>query len=214
MNTCILGCQYIPSIEYFAHWLHHEKICIEAHENFQKRSWRNRTCILSPGKILTLTVPLQKGKHQQLNIQGVKIAYDEPWPEKHIRSLQTAYGKTAYAEEALYGIREILDSKKEKLWDLNLALLDYLTFLMRGSWKYSFTNNFISNYPDEVSDFRYVLPAGKTRLPIEALPTYPQVQRLQQSFQPNLTILDALCHLGPGTMDYLTRYAALLYPTP
>ena len=213
MSTCILGCQYIPSAEYFAHWLHHGEIQIEAHENFQKRTWRNRTCILSPGVPLLLTVPLQKGKHQQLNIRDVRIAYDEPWPEKHIRSLQTAYGNTAFAEEVLEGLFEILAVEKERLWDLNFLLIDYLTSLIGGHWKYSVTPTFMISYPNEVIDFRKGIPAGESNIPIEAIPNYPQVQRLHQSFQPNLTILDALCHLGPGTMGYLARYAAQLYPT-
>jgi len=213
MTTCILGCQYIPSAEYFAHWLHHGEIHMEAHENYQKRTWRNRTCILSPGDPLSLTVPLQKGKHQQQDIREVQIAYDEPWPEKHIRSLQTAFGNTAFGEEVLEGLFEILKSENERLWDLNLLIIEHLTSLLSGKWTYRLTFDFKASYPNEVVDLRKGIPAGESSIPNEALPVYQQVQRLHQSFQPNLTILDALCHLGPGTMDYLARYAAQLYPT-
>lgn len=211
MPDCVLGSQYIPSIEYFAHWIQHGEILIEAHENFQKRTWRNRTCILSPGDPLLLTVPLQKGKHQQMNIRDVLISYAEPWPELHVRSLQTAYGKTAFAEEVLEGIFMNINSGKESLWELNIALLDYLTSLLPGDWTYSFTKHFEKNYPKEIYDFRSGIPAGITGISDQKIPQYPQVQRLHQSFQPNLSILDVLCHLGPGTMDYLSRYAAQLY---
>lgn len=148
-----------------------------------------------------------------MNIQEVLIAYDEPWLEKHFRSLQTAYGKTAFAEEVLEGLLEILTLEKEKLWDLNLLLLDYLTSFLRGSWNYSLTDTYEKSYPQEIHDFRSGIAAGISSVPIKSLPTYTQVQRLHQSFQPNLTILDALCHLGTDTMDYLARYAAQLYPT-
>jgi len=213
MLTCILGCQYIPSAEYFAHWLHHRVVLLEAHENFQKRTWRNRTTILSPSEPLSLTVPLQKGKHQQQSIQDVRIAYDEPWLQNHLRSLQTAYGKTAFAEEVLQGVFDILSLQHEKLWDLNLQILDYLIPMMSGTWKFSMTDTFVTSYAPEVFDFRSGVQAGGTHIPTPGLLVYPQVQRLHQPFQPNLTILDALCHLGPGTFDYLTRYAAQLYPT-
>lgn len=148
-----------------------------------------------------------------MNIQEVLIAYDEAWPEKHMRSLQTAYGKTAFAEEVLEGIVEILESGKEKLWDLNLTILDYLLSLLKGQLKYSFTPTYEKSYPGEVFDFRFGIPAGLTGISTKAIPEYLQVQRLQQSFQPNLTILDALCHLGGDTMDYLARYATQLYST-
>jgi hypothetical protein len=213
MLTCILGSQYIPSAEYFAHWLHHRTVLLEAHENFQKRTWRNRTAILSPAEPLSLTVPLQKGKHQQQSIRDVRIAYDEPWVENHIRSLQTAYGKTAFAEEVLQGVFDLLSLRQEKLWDLNLQMMDYLTAMMSGPWKFSITDTYVTSYAPEVFDFRSGIPAGKTNLPTPRVPLYPQVQRLHQAFQPNLTILDVLCHLGPGTIEYLTRYAAQLYPT-
>jgi hypothetical protein len=212
MMTCILGCQYIPSVEYFAYWLHHGDIGLESCENFQKRSWRNKTCIVSTGEPLSLTVPLRKGKHQQTNIRDVLIAYDEPWPEHHLRGLQTAYGKSAFGEEVVAGIRNVLDSPPEKLWDLNLDIIHYLTSLMKVSWKYTLTSDFIKNYPEEIFDFRSGIPAGITFLPIELVPVYPQVQRLHQSFQPNLSILDALCHLGPDTLHYLALYATQLYP--
>lgn len=48
MTGCIAGIQYIPSIEYFAHWLQHGLLTIEHHEHFQKRTWRNKTAILGP----------------------------------------------------------------------------------------------------------------------------------------------------------------------
>lgn len=148
-----------------------------------------------------------------MNIQEVLIAYDEAWPEKHIHSLQTAYGKTAFAEEVLEGVAAILESRKERLWDLNLTILDYLVSLLKGQLKYSFTPRFEKSYPIEVFDFRSGIHAGITGISTKAIPEYLQVQRLQQSFQPNLTILDALCHLGGDTLDYLARYAAQLYPT-
>jgi hypothetical protein len=37
-----------------------------------------------------------------------------------------------------------------------------------------------------------------------------QVQRLDGTFQPDLSILDVLFHLGPGAGDYVDRYARLL----
>jgi hypothetical protein len=201
----------MPSVEYFAHWLHHETMMIEAFEHYQKRSWRNKTCILSPGEPHALTIPLQKGKHQQLPIREVRIAYDEPWMDKQAQALQTAYGKTAFGEEILEGVIPILQFGLEHLWDLNLALLNYIISLLPGNWEYAFTKEFEKEYAQDIIDLRQGIASGVTLM--HSIPTYPQVQRIGKTFQPNLTILDVLCHLGPGTLDYLEQYAAKLYPT-
>ncbi len=58
---------------------------------------------------------------------------------------------------------------------------------------------FATGYPG-----RQALPEGTKT------PTYMQVQRLDGTFQPDLSILDVLFHLGPGAGDYVDRYARLL----
>lgn len=208
--ACILGSQYIPSIEYFAHWLYHDHIILEAHEHFQKRSWRNKTCILGTEKPHSLTVPLQKGKHQQMNIQDVSIAYDEDWPSQHLRSIKTAYGKTGFAEEVLSGLEPIVTKPHDTLWALNFACLEYVTMLIKGSWLYTLSEVYYAKPETNIIDLRPGIPCGKTSA-LGPFPEYGQVLRIHKSHQPNLSILDPLCHLGPGTYDYLARYAIKLY---
>lgn len=212
MTTCLLGCQYLPCVEYFAHWSHYGKVTIEAHEHFQKRSWRNRTAIQARPIPMTLTVPLKQGKHQQMPIREVEIAYHEPWVHLHIISLQSTYGKTAFANEVLPGINQILEENHPLLWTLNLALLDFVISLMRGSFTYSFSDSFELNPNHTVDDKRNGIAAGHTSIPIDQIPAYQQVHLLNNPFQANLSILDVLCHLGPQSTDYVARYAAKLYP--
>ena len=208
--ACILGSQYIPSIEYFAHWLYHDGIILEAHEHYQKRTWRNKTCIQGSTVPHPLTVPLQKGKHQQLNIQDVYIAYDEDWSTKHLRSIKTAYGKTGFAEEVLAGLEPILNHQYETLWSLNLACLEYVTTLLKGKWPLTLTEAFEPTIMEDMIDLRQGIPCGVP--PFNGIcPEYGQVLRINQTHQPNLSILDPLCHLGPGTYDYLAHYALKLY---
>jgi hypothetical protein len=214
MNVCIAGIQYIPSIEYFAHWLHHSHLTIEQHEHFQKRSWRNKTAILGPDQPLYLTVPLRKGKHQQKLITDVQIAYNEAWINMHLRSLKTAYGKTAYFDEVISGFEDILMSKHDKLWDLNMHCVQYITSLISGRWDLSLSHDYMLHYPMDVVDLRAGVPAGESLKKTEELPSYQQIQRLHKSHLPNLSIFDVLCHLGPETNGYLSRYANKLYDKP
>jgi hypothetical protein len=214
MTVCIAGIQYIPSIEYFAHWLHHGLLTIEQHEHFQKRTWRNKSAILSPNDPLYLTIPLRKGKHQQKLISEVYIAYDEAWINMHLRSLKTSYGKTAYFDEVISGFENILMLQHERLWDLNMNCLLYMTALIGGSWDFQLSHEYLQAYPPEVVDLRAGVPGGESPEKMVEFPVYPQVQRLRKTHLPNLSIFDVLCHLGPETNSYLARYASKLYDKP
>jgi len=211
MSGCIAGTQYIPSIEYFAHWKHHGSITMERHEHYLKRTWRNKTAIQSPDQPILLTVPLQKGKHQQMKIDAVRIFYDEPWQKTHLNSLKAAYGKTAFFDEILPELQTIFHHEYDTLWNLNMAILTSITAMLSGSWDITYTEGYIPGYSAEIVDLRKGVPAGISSIPLSNLPAYPQAQRIHKTHQPNLCILDALCHLGPGTGEYLTRYAAKLY---
>ncbi len=211
---CILGNQYIPSIAYFAHWLSQGSILLEAHEHYQKRSWRNKTCILGTDGPQALTIPLQKGKHQQMQIQDVQIAYDEDWAIKHLRSIKTAYGKTAFAEEVISGLEPILTYQYETLWEMNLACLKYVTILIKGDWPFELTKVYQPIADKHILDLRNGVSCGDSPNPKMKFPEYAQALRIHQSHLPNLSILDPLCHLGPGTYDYLARYANKLYEKP
>jgi WbqC-like protein family len=214
MTDCVLGSQYIPSIEYFAHWKYHGKIRIEAHEHFQKRTWRNKTAIQGPDLPLLLTVPLCKGKHQQMLIREVLISYDEPWHKIHLNSLKTAYGKTAFFDEITSELERIYDSNPRTLWELNQNFIDSITSMMPGEWNMELTESFHPVYADDILDLRKGIPGGASAFQMDDSLAYPQVQRLHKVHQPNLCILDALCHLGPDTISYLARYAAKLYDKP
>ena len=211
MTGCIAGSQYIPSIEYFAHWLQNGLLTIEKQEHFQKRSWRNKSAIVGPESPMLLTVPLQKGKHQQKKIDEVMIAYDEPWPKIHFSAMKTAYGKTAFFNEISAGMEKILFAETEKLWDLNLSLIQFITELLPGTWLLAETGHYVHHYPPDVVDLRNGVQAGVSISSEKTYPVYPQIQRLHKGHLPNLSILDALCHLGPDTYPYLAKYASKLY---
>lgn len=211
MSKCIVGCQYMPSVEFFAHWYHHEIIHIESQETYQKRTWRNKTAILGSDGPLFMSVPLRKGKHHGMLIQEVGIAYDQDWHRAHFNSLKTAYGKTAFYDEVESGLEEILFSGEDKLWNMNLAILQYLVSLLRGSWPFTFTNEYIAIYESPVKDLRSGIAAGNTSVHPDSLPVYEQVLRLEKSHIPNLSILDVLCHKGPEAREYIAGYADQLY---
>ena len=211
MSGCILGCQYIPSVEYFAHWMYHGSILIESHEHYPKRTWRNKTAIQGQSGPLFLSVPLRKGKHNQLPIKEVEISYDETWNRIHYQSIISAYGKTAFFSEMQSEFKDILYRDYQNLWDLNLTFIQYIIELIPGSWRFEFTGQYEQIQPEGIIDLRQGVPAGFSRIDVNKVLQYDQVHRLDKSHLPNLSILDVLCHLGPGTRDYLISYSDQLY---
>lgn len=211
MKSCVAGLQYLPSVEYFAHWLHHGTLTLEKHEHYQKRTWRNKTAILGPQQALLLSIPLQKGKNQELPITEVKISYDEPWSHVHMHGIQTVYGKSAFFDEIESDIDAIYKNKHQFLWELNMQFIELFISLIPGEWNIECTHLYQDNFPAYVFDLRKGVPAGVTSLSTGSLPVYEQVHRFSNSHLPNLSILDVLCHLGPGTIDYLKHYAYELY---
>ncbi|HRG65318.1 MAG TPA: WbqC family protein, partial [Saprospiraceae bacterium] len=57
-----------PPVNYFSQFWQEEQLLLDVHENYQKRSFRNKYQVLGPNGTTTLSIPLQKGKHQQQNI--------------------------------------------------------------------------------------------------------------------------------------------------
>ena len=144
-------------------------------------------------------------------VQDVKIAYHEPWVKHHIHAMQSVYGKTAFGDEVLPPVFECIAAHHATLWALNESLLLEIIEMLPGLLQYSITTTYTHVVDDRVFDLRSGIPAGMVDRVKASVPTYPQVQRLHLPFQANLTILDVLCHLGPQSLDYLSRYAANLY---
>ena len=172
---------YLPPLEWFAASQKEGIIELEACENYQKGSTRNRCIIAAPNGPQRLTIPLEKGKHQQTLIRDVRISYTESWPVIHWRSIQTAYGNAPFFEYYCDDLNAIYEKKPVFLFDFNLALLEFV--LQKTGWKWSVqcTQNFV--------------PVPTERA-IYTPQRYPQVFEDRFGFQANLSVLDALMCCG------------------
>jgi hypothetical protein len=161
-------------------------VTIDTAENYQKKSARNRYSILSANGPITLSVPLKKGKANQLNIKDVLIAYDEDWVSNHLSSIRSAYGKSAYFEHYYGPLEQILNRKPTTLHELNLALLKFVLKALR--WE------------KPIMESEYFLKSFTTP---EINKPYPQVFEEKYGFVSDLSILDLLFNMGPEAGYYL-----------
>ena len=197
-TTCIVELHYLPCIQYFSLFFKYDEIYIEKHEHYRKGSYRNRCYIGSGTGRQMLSVPLLKGKHQQMPITDVRIAYHTAWHAQHWHAIQTAYGKAPFYAHYADPIREILYRRFDFLYALNMTLL---AWLMRET---SATGQLL-----ETSEYEQV-GSATTALHDSITPSsafhhhkYNQVFMDRRDFIENLSVLDLLMHMGPESHRYL-----------
>jgi hypothetical protein len=181
---------------------------LETHENYQKGSFRNRCYLVGSQGPILLSVPLKKGKNRQQNIQEVEISYDEDWPTKHFRTMQTCYGSSAYFLYYEDRIRNLLESRPNNLFDLCYSSISLLLDLLNVKVELKCTKNWLSDYNNHFFDLRNRL-STKAGLSSEETELTMLISRYQQIFPAQFPIskisaLDLLFNLGPEAKKYLT----------
>jgi hypothetical protein len=197
--------QLLSSVRLFAIYTKASQITIEAHENYQKRSARNRYTIITSQGLLSLSVPLTKGKNQQMPIREVTISYDENWTKNHISAVRSAYGKSAFFEFYFDEYASILQQEFKYLFDLNEA---FLHFALRKI-KLSIQPTHTQSYEHIVQDYCDLRSKNTDTLKIEDI-KYTQVWVEKFAFCPNVSILDLLFCEGPQSGAILQKMATNL----
>ena len=201
--SCILHeTQTLSPALIYAQYIHCSHILIEACENYQKRSWRNKYKILAANGPLLLTIPLKKGKNNQKPIKEVEISYDELWVSNHINTLTSAYRSAPFFDFYAQDLFAILESKHQFIYTLNMELLHWAMQVLQVSVPVNETKAFILNYDNkEIHDWRN---AKMLKLPhLNDSPPYTQVFEEKFGFISNLSILDCIFCLGPESIVWL-----------
>lgn len=191
--------QYFPSIKFWAQAQKTGEVKLEKYENYQKRSYRNKCLILAANGVLTLSIPLKKGKNNRLPITEVEISYEENWQKIHLTSLKSAYTSSPYYEFYIDEIEALLMNSERFLYDYNFRILDWfskqLSLILLESKEYN---------KIEINDLRHVLLPKSRDL---NYPSYMQVFSDKFSFASDLSILDLLFCKGPEMGSYLRKIA-------
>ncbi len=209
----VIELHFMPMLAIFAELIKYDEVLLEACENYQKGSFRNKTYIAGPRNLNLITVPLSKGKHKRSLIRKTKIFYDTDWVTEHLRTIKTAYGSSPFFEYYFPEIEEIFREKHTFLWDLNIALLDYLNYRSGNLLKYSLTEEYIQDYSQEgIHDLRehFSPKQGGNSTPIPATFSYGQVNADKYGFRGDISVLDLLFHRGPESQWKLEELAQLL----
>ena len=180
---------------------------LEACENYQKQSYRNRCYILAGDGVQMLQVPVKHGKGEvPLNIQNVLVDYSTPWVVRTERALDTAYETAAYYEYYRDDVFAVLDARPETLWELNLSAIRLLLEKTGISCTLSPTTTF-SAPGSEPDDYRFSIHPKQPDPILESLglkrPYYQVFQDRLGGFTPRLSALDLLFNEGPDSLLWL-----------
>ncbi len=194
-KKAILHTEYFPSIGALWCLQNIDKVYLEHHETYQKKSTRNRTILPFKKETLTISVPLKKGKNRSTPITDVRISYDEDWPKKHLHTIQTIYGSAPYFIYYFDGIKEILNSKPLRLWDLNQMLWDFVGAELQVMQLPKPTKFFEKTYPQDTLDLR---STDEMPLPLLLDKKYPA--QIKMKIAHRYSSIDLLMNYGPEGM--------------
>lgn len=180
---------------------------LEACENYQKQSYRNRCYILAGDGVQMLQVPVQHSKGEvPLNIQNVLVDYSTPWVVRTERALDTAYETAAYYEYYRDDVFAVLDARPETLWELNLSTIRLLLEKTGIACMLSPTSAFAAP-GSEPDDYRFSIHPKQPDPILESLglerPYYQVFQDRLGGFTPRLSALDLLFNEGPDSLLWL-----------
>lgn len=198
----LLSLHYLPGVDWLTVFHNNPDCLIEAHEHYQKGGMRNRCLIAGPNGIQRLSIPLLKGKNQQLSIREVRIINDEPWQRQHWRSIRTAYGNAPYFEHYAGDLERLFGKKTTFLFDYNLEWLVWLTEKMGIKSLVEHTGHFVPPMatPPDFRGFSQLTDDGIFRPA-----PYAQVFQERHGFLPGLSGLDLLLCCGKHSVEILEK---------
>lgn len=195
---------YFPNIITFVA-LAQRAVVWEAHDNFQKQTYRNRCYICTDQGRHRLTIPIKHGskKENREKYRDVEIDNTSPWRRLHWRALKTAYNASPFFEFYEDDLKPLFEDDEPYLYAFTMKTLTTLAGCLGLECSDDPQTHTFDRAPSHYFDARFLVDAKKE--PPCFLEPYPQVFGEKQGFIANLSILDLLFNEGPNAPAYLKR---------
>lgn len=194
----VLSTAYFPPVEYFAVLAKYSSVFLDDREHYQKQSYRNRCHILTANGPEALNFPIIHDGSKL--ITEVRVDYSTPWLRRMEYALDSAYYNSPFFEYYRDELFAVLDTRPERLWDLNLAVMEFLC------------RKIGLPVPQPLSSAAEQVSEGDCLMKIEIHPKvssdyvgreYWQVFREKFGFVRNMSVADLLFNEGPESLCYL-----------
>ena len=215
--------QFAPWLGYFDKLDRADVFVLLDNVQFKKNEWQNRNRIKGSGGPQWLTVPVSGDFGRK--IAELDIASRQNWPERHLKTLRTCYGRAPHYEATFSRYESVACRPWKKLADLNIQLLHDLLAQI-GLERRILLASELGPLPEdrderlielcrELGAETYLAGAGgRDYMELERYraagievvfqeyrhPAYPQ---LFGDFAPNLSVLDLLFNCGPRSMEII-----------
>jgi len=230
-GTCVvLQSSYLPWRGYFDLVAQADVFVFLDGVQYTKQDWRNRNQIMTANGPLLLTVPVHAHDRMDRTIAEIEIDHSKPWVRKHLGSLRHAYSQAPFRDEVLGRVEGILDAAPRLLFDLNRQLVVSLWDCLSGGMDKEFVadeslTGAVSDQRDQrvidickqVGADRYLSgPAARDYvqpdiwdgcgIELEYIEyDYLPYRQQFEPFLPNMSIVDVLMNMGPGSLAEAMR---------
>jgi len=216
---------YLPWLGYFDRIARSQIHIVLDHVQFEKNSFTNRNKIRVKDGSCWLTVPIMtKGRFGHLQINTVEIAHTNNWPQKHLQSLLTNYGKAPYFRQHQEFFAGVYAERFERLIDLNRVITDYLLDAFSIDTKILYSSelavegtksDLVLNLCKKVGATNYLSGSlGRDYLVSDSFSTanitldyhdyaHPTYSQVYPGFEPYMTAADLLFNHGPDAKRIL-----------
>lgn len=215
-RPCILPMAYWGNVHAYALMLHARPLTIEACENFQKQTYRNRCQVVTANGVQALTVPMDHARSDSQQMRHIAISYATPWQQLHWKTLVSAYRNSPYFEYYEEDLHALYRLKPVYLWDYLCALQDFAWECIGCQPEMNYTTEYKHTVEDGVLDYRQMLTPKSSEYVLRASELlvkdpYYQVFNQKFGFVPNLSILDLIFNMGPESLLVLERMSGACF---
>ena len=205
MATALLATTFFGPVQWYQKLNRSEACLIDAHESFQKQTYRNRCIIATPSGPQALTVPVERASDGDEGIRHIRISDHGNWRHQHWNALCSAYGESPFFDYYADDLRPMFEKRWEFLFDMNLDITRLMCRLLDIEPSLQLTESYLPrNTEIPAEDYRDVIRPKHAPIDAQFQPRhYWQVFGQATGFLPNLSVLDLLFCQGPEAVLYL-----------
>jgi hypothetical protein len=205
-DTVYLSSAYLAPVQYYSKLVHYPHVCLEAHCNYIKQTYRTRCDILAANGVLTLSIPVDKGDMLKCPTKDIRISDAIDWQRQHWKSIESAYRTSPFFDYYEDDFRPFYEKRWDFLFDFNNQIQAQVLSLLEYDIKICQTDDYKQVFASGEIDLRdEIHPKKELNDPHFFAVQYYQVFQERFGFVPNLSVLDLLFNMGPEARIILRK---------